>query len=255
MIESLPDADSIIVIWFKLLCLAGKQNNHGVFMMNGKIAYTDAMMATIFRRKESTVKLALSTFERFGMIEIINGAITIPNWGKHQNFEQIENRLEYQRNYQKEYRKKQKELSESPIEAIGGKKTLRKCLRKQNVNTPDKIREEKIRLDKIREEGEEPPTPLPAKKEKPIKHKYGEYEKVMLDDNQLEKLKTEFPGDWQERIQRLDDYVASTGKVYKDHLATIRNWAKRDAEKKTAGSKGPRWGDADYYKCDPEDSL
>lgn len=154
LIESLPDADSIIVIWFKLLCLAGKQNNSGVFLMNGKIAYTDAMMATIFRRKESTVKLALTTFEQFGMIEIINGAITIPNWGKHQNFEQIESRLEYQKNYQREYRKKQKLLSESHNEAvsdISDEKTLRKHLRKQNVNTLDKIREDEIREDKKRE--------------------------------------------------------------------------------------------------------
>ena len=90
LIESLPEADSIIVIWFKLLCLAGKQNNSGVFVMNNQIPYTDKMLATIFRRKESTVKLALETFKNFGMIEIIDGAITIPNWGKHQNFDKIE---------------------------------------------------------------------------------------------------------------------------------------------------------------------
>lgn len=50
LIESLPDADVIIVIWFKVLCLAGKQNNHGVFMLNDSIPYTDEMLATIFRR-------------------------------------------------------------------------------------------------------------------------------------------------------------------------------------------------------------
>ena len=50
LIENLPEADSIIVIWFKLLCLAGKQNNSGVFIMGDKIAYTDKMLATIFRR-------------------------------------------------------------------------------------------------------------------------------------------------------------------------------------------------------------
>lgn len=98
----------------------------------------------------------------------------------------------------------------------------------------DKIRLDKIRLDKdsIGEYEGEPPQPPPTPKEqKPIKRKYGDYEKVRLDDNQLEKLKAEFP-DWQERIQRLDDYVASTGKTYKDHLATIRNWAKRDGATK-----------------------
>lgn len=82
LIESLPEADSIIVIWFKLLCLAGKMNNSGVFLLSDKIAYTDKMLATIFRRKESTVQLALKTFEQFGMIEILDGVITIPNWGK-----------------------------------------------------------------------------------------------------------------------------------------------------------------------------
>lgn len=77
LIESLPDADSIIVIWFKLLCLAGKQNNHGVFMLNDSIPYTDEMLATIFRRKVTTVKMALETFERFGMIARIDGAVTM----------------------------------------------------------------------------------------------------------------------------------------------------------------------------------
>lgn len=130
LIESLPDADSIIVIWFKLLCLAGKQNNSGVFMMSNQIACTDKMLATIFRRKESTVKLALNTFEEFGMIEIVDGVITIPNWGKHQSIEQIEARKEYSKLYQREYRAKQKQLAE--------RNDSRKHLRKQNVNTPDK---------------------------------------------------------------------------------------------------------------------
>lgn len=110
LIESLPDAYAIITIWFKLLCLAGKQNNSGVFMM-GRVAYTDKMLATIFRMKESTVSMALQTFEQFGMVEIIDGVITIPNWGKHQNLDQMENRKEFMRNYMKEYRAKQKALT------------------------------------------------------------------------------------------------------------------------------------------------
>jgi len=97
LIETLPEADSIIVIWFKLLCLAGKQNNSGVFMFSDKIPYNEKMFATIFRRKESTVQLAFKTFEDFGMVEIVEGAVTIPNWGKHQNLEIIEERREYKR--------------------------------------------------------------------------------------------------------------------------------------------------------------
>ena len=60
LIEALPDAYAIITVWFKLLCLAGKKNNGGVFLMNDKIHYTDKMLATIFRMNESTVKLALN---------------------------------------------------------------------------------------------------------------------------------------------------------------------------------------------------
>jgi len=136
LIESLPEADSIIVIWFKLLCLAGKQNNSGVFVMGNAIPYTDTMLATIFRRKETTVKLALETFERFGMVELIDDVITIPNWGKHQNLEQIEARREYQREYQREYRQKQKLLIESDS------KCLHKRLCNDDVNSLDKNRKE-----------------------------------------------------------------------------------------------------------------
>jgi len=111
LIESLPDAYAIITVWFKLLCLAGKQNNSGVFMM-GKIAYTDTMLATIFRMKETTVQLALKTFEQFGMVEIINGVITIPNWNKHQSLDAYEKKKERDRLYQAERRAAQKALTE-----------------------------------------------------------------------------------------------------------------------------------------------
>lgn len=114
LIESLPDAYAIITVWFKLLCLAGKMNNSGVFMMNNRVAYTDKMLATIFRMKETTVQLALQTFEQFGMVEIIDGVITIPNWGKHQNLDQLESKKEYMRNYMQEYREKQKLLTGKP---------------------------------------------------------------------------------------------------------------------------------------------
>jgi predicted phage replisome organizer len=107
LIESLPEADSIIVIWFKLLCLAGKQNNSGVFSLNGVMPYTEDMFSIIFRRKPTTVSLALKTFERFGMIEIINDTITIPNWGKHQAIDQLEAKKQYMKTYMADYRQKQ----------------------------------------------------------------------------------------------------------------------------------------------------
>lgn len=221
LIETLPEADSIIVIWFKLLCLAGKQNNHGVFVMGNGIPYTDKMLATIFRRSEEIINTALQTFEQFGMIEVVENAITIPNWGKHQNLDKIESKNEYMKDYMREYRLKQK--------ALAGGKTNGKTNSKSNVSLLDKIREEKEREKDIDiEESMRGEKSKPAPK-KP-KHKYGEYKNVLLSDEDLDKLKNEFPNDWEERIERLSDYVASTGKVYKNHLATIRTWAKKDKD-------------------------
>lgn len=138
LIESMPDPYAIITVWFKLLCLAGKQNNSGVFMM-GQIAYTDKMLATIFRMNEATVTMALNVFEQFGMVEIIDGVITIPNWGKHQNLDQLENKKEYMRNYMKEYREKQKLLT---------CKTSCKTNSKANVSQADKEEEKERDLEK-----------------------------------------------------------------------------------------------------------
>jgi hypothetical protein len=78
---------------------------------------------------------------------------------------------------------------------------------------------------------------------KPIKHKYGEYNNVLLSDEELEKLQAEYP-DWHNRIERLSSYVASTGKRYKSHYATIRNWARKDAE--TAVNKTASMLDESY---------
>ena len=110
MIESLPSADSIIVIWFKLLAFSGKQNNDGVFLMNNRIAYTEEMLASIFRRDINTVRLALTTFEKYGMISIIDNVITIPNWNKHQTLDSYEKKKERDRIYQAERRAKQKAI-------------------------------------------------------------------------------------------------------------------------------------------------
>lgn len=111
LIESMPEADSIIVIWFKLLCLAGKQNNGGVFTLNDKVLYNDEMLAAIFRRPINVVRLALSTFETFGMVEIINNVYTIPNWEKHQNVDKLAELREKDRNRKRLERAKAKELA------------------------------------------------------------------------------------------------------------------------------------------------
>lgn len=77
-------------------------------------------------------------------------------------------------------------------------------------------------------------------KAKPARHKYGQYQNVLLTDEQLAKLKSEFPKDWQDRIERVSGYVQSSGKHYKDYLATIRNWAKRDQQSNQSNKVEPQ---------------
>jgi predicted phage replisome organizer len=227
MIETMPEADTIIVIWFKLLCLAGKQNNSGVFQM-GQMPYTDEMFATIFRRPLNTVRLALKTFEQFGMIEIIHNTVTIPNWGKHQNIDQIEAKNAYMKKYMREYREKQKLISSG--------NTNCKTNSKSNVSSADNIREEEIRVDENRGDIDgDKDINVPTK---PVRHKYGMYENVLFTDEEYQKLQEEFPHDYSARIERLSEYIASTGKKYKSHLATIRSWARKDTVQRPADRKG-----------------
>ena len=88
-----------------------------------------------------------------------------------------------------------------------------------------------VRIGKVREcKDSIDIAPAPAH----VRHKHGEYQNVLLSDEDLSKLQAEFPKDWQERIERLSSYLAATGKPYKNHLAVIRNWARRDQEKATA---------------------
>ena len=129
LIESMPDAYAIITVWFKLLCLAGKQNNSGVFML-GQIAYTDKMLATIFRMRESTVQLALQTFEQFGMVKIIDGVITIPNWEKHQSLDKMEQAKEQTRLRVARHREKQRFLA-------GGNVTVTEDVTQSNADRLD----------------------------------------------------------------------------------------------------------------------
>lgn len=60
---------------------------------------------------------------------------------------------------------------------------------------------------------------------------YGSYGNVLLSDDDYRKLTEEFPSDYQDRIESVSLYCASHGKKYKDFLATIRSWARKDIPK------------------------
>ena len=109
-IEALPDADSILVIWFKLICLAGSINDGGRIYFLENVPYTDEMLATQFRRPLNTVRMALETFRQFGMIEIIDDILCLPSWEKYQSADKLEQIRERNRLRQAKFKAKQKAL-------------------------------------------------------------------------------------------------------------------------------------------------
>lgn len=113
LIDALPDRDAIIVIWIKLITLAGKLNRKGVLAISKNIVYTDEMLAQTFHRPLNTVRMALEVFENFGMVEKIDGVIMLPNWEKHQNIDGMEKIKEQNRNRAARHRQKQKLLAQN----------------------------------------------------------------------------------------------------------------------------------------------
>lgn len=225
-IGSMPEGDSLLLMWVQLLCLAGNVNDGGFIYLTKEIPYTDEMLATQFNKPISTVRLALKTFEQFGMIEIINNMIFLSSWEKYQSTDRLATIREKDRERKRRKREAEKLLSQNSTE-----------IPRTSMDVPRIDIEGDIDIDKDKNKSISKKSP---------RHKHGEYQNVLLSDDDLEKLKAEFPADWDQRIQRLSEYMASSGKSYKNHLATIRNWARRDKPAaKSAG--GEDMTDLDKY--------
>ena len=89
VVMSMPEGKSLVIIWLKILCLAGRINNSGVLMVNSTIPYTVEMLSAVFDESESIMRLAIDTFQRLGMIDQFNGALLLPNWEKHQSEDRL----------------------------------------------------------------------------------------------------------------------------------------------------------------------
>ena len=215
-LRRLPDGNNIVLIWVMLLTMAGRCNAGGLIFLTENIPYTPKMLADELDFEENTVLLALEALQRFNMIITDNGVFAIAGWEEYQNTDRLAEIREYNRLAQQKSRAKKKLLQN-----VNDMSMTSQCCHDTDID-----KEEEKDIDKDKEDISEKPSP-----KKPTKHKYGEYNNVLLTDDELEKLKDEFI-DWEARIERLSSYVASTGKSYKSHYATIRNWARKDAEAK-----------------------
>jgi predicted phage replisome organizer len=106
-IRSMPSGDSVCLIWIKLITLAGKTNDHGQIYLSEDIPYTDTLLANSIGHPIEVVRLALSTFKRMGMIEILsNDRIALVNWEKYQNIEGMERVRQLAKERTRKYRER-----------------------------------------------------------------------------------------------------------------------------------------------------
>ena len=122
-IEALPERDTIITIWVKLLTLAGKYNEQGYIMLSENLPYNEEMLANEFNRPLNSIRLALQTFETLGMTEIVQGVIKISNWEKHQNIEGLDKIREQNRLRKQKQRERQKLLPNNHVKSRDGHAT------------------------------------------------------------------------------------------------------------------------------------
>lgn len=233
-LRRLPEGNNIVLIWVMLLTMAGRCNAGGMIFLTENIPYTPKMLADELDFEESTVLLALQALEQFSMIATDGQHFRIAGWDEYQNIEGMDKIREQNR------LRKQRQRERRRIEAAQFSTLPASCDSHGTVtenHATDKEEERDIKKEEIKDnmgDSGTPESPTPAPKpSKPVKHKHGEYKNVLLTDEELDKLKEEYP-DWEERIDRLSAYVESTGKKYKSHYATIRNWARKDGVKRGA---------------------
>lgn len=114
-LETMPDGDALIVIWFKLLCLAGNINDGGCVYFTRELPYTDEMLAATFNEPLKTVQMALKLFEQFGMIDFVGDLLHLSNWERYQNIEGMERIREQNRIRKQRQRENQRLLCDSHV--------------------------------------------------------------------------------------------------------------------------------------------
>lgn len=219
-LRHLPEGNNIVLIWVMLLTMAGRCNAGGMIFLTENIPYTPKMLADELGFEENTVRMALKALEEFNMITTDHAHFAIAGWNEYQNIEGMDKIREQNRLRKAAQRARAKQQALPPA-SCDSHVTVTQSHAADIDRDIDK-EEEKDICDSV-------PESPPAPQAKPKKHKHGEYQNVLLTDDELQKLKDSF-FDWEERIERLSGYIASTGKRYKSHYATIRNWAKKDQQ-------------------------
>lgn len=219
IIEGMPNGKDYILFYLKLLCES--VDHEGNLRFSEQIPYNEQMLATITNTNIDIVRSAIKIFTELHMMEILDdGTVYMSEVQKMLGSETY-------------WAQKKREKRQIENNNVGHFPTLSNG----SPMCPGKSIEQEIDIDSDKDKELEREKKSPPPPKKPVRHKYGEYKNVLLSDEDMQKLQTEFPADWQDRIERLSEYIECSGKSYKNHLATIRNWARKDATQKPQASR------------------
>ena len=209
ILESMQDGLLYSNLLLKMYLMSLKSG--GILMLNDHLPHTPQTIATFTRHQVGTVERALKVFLEFGLVEILtDGAYYMADI-------QL---LIGQSSTEGERKKKERmRLKRQKLLPSGGADICPPYSRGDIC--PPEIRDK--RLD-IRDKSIE-------NRESENARAYGRYQNVFLTDEELADLQASFPTVWGQYIEKLSEYMASTGKRYQSHAATIRRWAGEDAKK------------------------
>ena len=217
LLESMPDGILFSNILMKLYLKSLK--NGGKLQLDEHIPYTAQMIATLTRHQIGTVERAIKVFLQLGLVEQLDGGLLYMT--------DIELMIG-----QSSTEGERKRAARRENRALLPQRTNVGHL--SDIRPPEIEKEIDIEIEK---EGERKTGQAPVRC-------HGRYENVLLSDTELSELQAELPDKWEFYIDRLSGYIASTGRKYQNHAATIRRWAAAD----TAGC-APKQGMPDYtYK-------
>ena len=256
IIASMPEGDAILLIWVRLLCLAGQVNDGGKIYLAEDVPYTDEMLSTVFGKPVTIIRLAIETFRKFRMVEFLeDGTLSLCNWEKYQSEDKLAEIREQTRERNKRYRERKRltaesEASEANVTANVTRdvkmtsrdatdkdkdkdidKEIESARNESCTNVIESAREERAQSDRAQSDHPK----APARKVK----WYGSFKNVALTDEEYAALK----GQAENRealIEDLSAYKASTNRQYgNDYAALLRTEERRRARQKQYGKKQP----------------
>lgn len=238
IILSMPEGKSMLIIWLKLLCLAGRINNSGVLMVNKTIPYTVEMLGAVFGEQDQIMRLAVDTFERLGMVDEYNGALLIPNWEKHQNGYKLELIREQTKARVEQYRERQK-LS----------------VTQNSVTSALQVRNVTLQNQELRTKNQE--TKRVRGAAAPARTQRGEYGWVKLTDEEYARLQADLgEAELARCIRYVDESAQGTGNKnkWKDWALIIRRCARNKWGVAGTGTSKRKLAFQDYDQGDTAQS-